>query len=170
MNAETGYIPVEAVRNDRHRTVEAQGFIAIAAIKNQIEAALPEDRRAPIRNWFEVLEDMTLAQGHPTRDDRDKAHYSDGSPVFRFVLDGTVADVEDYLDGSVDDFDYIGDVAEYLYSSTLNTGCQVGLNSFPVQQLREPRQLVQRLRKRLSTASVVDGTASVGDAGHGESE
>jgi hypothetical protein len=171
MNAEIAYIPEEAVHNDLHKAVEAQGFIAIAAIKNQLEAALPEDRRAPIRNWLEVLAVMMLCQGHPTRDDRDKAHYSDGSPVFRIVLDGTVADVdvEDYLDSSVDNFDYIGDVAEYLYSSTLNTGYQVEVNDPPVQELREPSQLVQRLRERSSTASVVDGTASVGGAGHGES-
>lgn len=36
------------------------------------------------------------------------------------------------------------------------------MNDPPVQELREPSQLVQRLRERSSTASVVDGTASVG--------
>jgi len=112
---------------------------------------------------------MLLCQGHPTRDDRDKAHYSDGAPVFRLVLDGTVADVgvEDYLDKSVDDFDYIGEVAEHSYSTTLNSGYQVEVNDPPVGEPREPSHLVELLRERFRVAAVADGAASVGGDDNG---
>ena len=168
MNTEIVYITCDARQEDIRKAVEAQGFIAIAAIRSQIEAALPEDRGAPIRAWLDVLATMLLDQGHPTRADRDKAHYSDGSPVFRLVLDGAVADVgvEDYLDKSVDDFDYIGEVAEHSYSTTLNTGYQVEVNDPPVEEPREPSHLVRLWRDRYSSVTLADVAASVGGDCH----
>ena len=172
MNTEMVYVTCDARQEDIRKAVEAQGFIAIAAIRSQIEAALPEDRGAPIRAWLDVLATMLLCQGHPTRDDRDKAHYSDGSPVFRLVLDGAVADVgvEDYLDKSVDDFDYIGEVAEHSYSTTLNTGHQVEVNDPPVEEPWEPSHLVRLWRERYSSVTLADGAASGGGDGHDQGE
>ena len=137
MNTECVYITCDALEWDIHKAVEAQGFIAIAAISNQIEAALPEDVRAPIRAWLDVLKTMFLCQGHPTRDCTDVVLYSDGSPVFRLVPDGTVADIEarDFLDDSDDGFDYIGEVAEHLFTVTLGTGYRVEIGDPPDKDL-----------------------------------
>jgi hypothetical protein len=156
--------------SDIHKAVEAQGFIALAAIRNRIEAAIPDDRVPEISAWLDVLTTMLLCQGHPTRDCRDVLLYSDGSPVFRFVPDGSVADVEarDYLDNSDDQFDYLGEVAEHLFTASLGTGYRVEVNEPPDREPREPSHLVKLWRERYPTSLVVDGGVGSGGDGHGE--
>jgi len=155
---------------DLHKAVEAQGFIALAAIRNRIEAAIPDDRVPEISAWLDVLTTMLLCQGHPTRDCQDVVLYSDGSPVFRLVPDDTLADVEarDYLDDCDDKFDYLGEVADHLFSATLNTGYRVEVNDPPISEPREPSYLVKLWRERYPTSLVVDGGVGSGGGGHGE--
>ncbi len=168
MNADSVYITCDALPEDIHKAVEAQGFIAIAAIRSQIDAGLPEDRRAPIRAWLDVLATMLLCQGHPTRNCTDVVFYSDGSPVFRLVPDGTVADIEarDYLDNSDDGFDYIGEVAEHAFTAALGTGYRVEVTDPPDRESREPGHLVNLLRERYLTAPGVDVAATRRGDGH----
>ena len=112
--------------SDLHKAVEAQGCIAVAAIKQLIDGMKPEQSRADITAWLNVLAMMLKAQGEPTRHCFGVALYEDGSPVFRLVPDGT-ADVEAklYLDDADevdledadDDFPFIGDLAEHLFTN-----------------------------------------------------
>jgi len=158
--------------SDLHKAVEAQGFIALAAIKNRIGAATLEGGRAAVYEWIDVLTVMLLCQGHPTRDCREIVLYSDGSAVFRLVPDDTVdgAEARDYLTNRDDDFDYIGEVAEHLFTNTLNTGYRVEVNDPPAMERGEPSHLVKLLQERYRTAPIVDGTARSRGESHGESE
>ena len=162
----------EVADSDLHKAVEAQGFIALAAIKSRVEADMPDDGHAVVLAWLDVLATMLMCQGHPTRDCTDMVLYSDGSPVFRLVPDGTVAEVEarDYLDNCDDDFDYIGEIAEHLFTATLNTGYRVEVTDPPVEEHREPSHLVRLLRERYRAAPVANVAATTGGEGHGEAE
>ena len=159
----------EVAGPDLHKAVEAQGFIALAAIKNRIEADMPEDGRAAMRAWLDVLAAMLLCQGHPTRDCTNVVFYSDGSPVFRLVPDGTLArsEARDYLDNCDDGSDYIGEVAEHLFAATLNTGERVEVNDPPVREREEPGHLVTLLRERHPATPGGDSTPPSGGGNHG---
>ena len=137
------YVEDHVRADDLHKAVEAQGRVAIAAIRDQVNTSIPEGERAVISDWLDVLVTMFACQGHPTRDCRDVLLYSDGSAVFRLIPDGKAdAEARDYFDDSDTDED-IGDLAEAL--ATGLTGHKLGVNDPPAQARREPNGLLPRI-------------------------
>jgi hypothetical protein len=145
-NIDYVYIDDGVREDDLHKAVEAQGRVAIAAIRHRINISIPEGEKAAISAWLDVLATMLAHQGDPTRDCSDVLLYSDGSAVLRLIPDDN-ADVEarDYRDDSDAD-DYIGDLAETLATSL--AGYKVQVNAPPLQAHREPGLLWSRLLDR----------------------
>jgi hypothetical protein len=135
-NIDFAYLDHRVAEADVHKAVESQGRVAIAAIEGRIDGAVSQEAKAQIDAWLGVLRTMLAVQANPTRDDSSMARYSDGSAVLRLVPDGT-ADVKsrDYLGDLDDDFDYLGDLAEYLSAGM--PGYRLEVTDPPVPEPRD---------------------------------
>ena len=71
------YVEDRVLAGDLHKAVEAQGRIAIAAIRGRLNANIPEGDLAAISAWLDVLAAMLACQGNPTRDCSDVVLYSE---------------------------------------------------------------------------------------------